>query len=44
MGDVMDSTVIRTNEGKAYGRQRKAPTGLSFNIVMDYCERRPNGE
>ena len=36
MGDVTDSTVICTSEGKAYGRQREAPTGLSFSIV-DYC-------
>ena len=35
MGDVMDSTVIHINEGKAYGRQGKAPTGLSLTL-LDY--------
>ena len=30
MGDVMDSTVIHINSGKAYGRQGKAPKGLNF--------------
>ena len=30
MGDVMDSTVIHINSGKAYGKQGKAPKGLNF--------------
>ena len=36
MGDVMDSTVIHINEGKAYGRQGKAPTELSLTLVDYY--------
>ena len=35
MGDVMDSTVIHINYGKAYGGQGKAPTGLSL-LKHDY--------
>ena len=33
MGDVMDSTVMHVNKGRAYGRQGKAPTGLISSIV-----------
>ena len=36
MGDVMDSTLMHINKGKAYGRQGKAQILLSFNIV-DHC-------
>ena len=30
MGDVMDSTLMHANKGKAYGRQGKAPMRLNF--------------
>ena len=30
MSDVIDSTLMPINQGKAYGRQGKAPTGLIF--------------
>ena len=41
MGDVIDSTHMHINKGKADGRQGKAPTGIIFNIV-DYSEDLPS--
>ena len=41
MGDVIDSTHMHINKGKADGRQGGGTTGIIFNIV-DYSEDVPS--